>query len=460
MKGSISNKLRKALCALFAGALVITSVPTANVAAYADEVQTTSAAVKELSYDVSALEVEQNGSWGYTVNSENGYSIAFEKQYAQVNYKIPADVDVSKLVSIKVDAEATNLCIKLLDKDSVEFAVAYDTNEVTQESLADGKGLINDPKLKCIGLMTKAEGAATVAIGKITFKVQADATEETKPEVTEPVEETKPEVTEPAEEQKPEVTEPAEEQKPETTPTEEKKPVTTKVTGKAITVTAGKTATIKMPIKKAKIKSVKYSKLSAKAAKVVKIDKKNNKVKGLKAGKATVKATVTKKNGDKIVMTTKVTVKAAPKPAKKPTQPTTPQAKDYSYTMDKLNSFAAWDVTASGSGSNYKVTFSRQYAQIFYEIPSEVDVANLKSVVVEFDDSSKVAIKLGQKFVEYSDTESVYGIVYETDTFAYGAENVTLANSKIAKKDINWVNFMNLQDGSLTRTIKKITFKL
>ena len=142
------------------------------------------------------------------------------------------------------------------------------------------------------------------------------------------------------------------------------------------------------------------------------------------------------------------------------TKPTTPQAKAYSYTMDKLNSFAAWDVTASGSGSNYKVTFSRQYAQIFYEIPSEVDVANLKSVVVEFDDSSKVAIKLGQKFVEYSDTDSVYGIVYETDTFAYGAENVTLANSKIAKKDIKWVNFMNLQDGSLTRTIKKITFKL
>ena len=159
-------------------------------------------------------------------------------------------------------------------------------------------------------------------------------------------------------------------------------------------------------------------------------------------------------------MTTKVTVKAAPKPVTKPTQPTTPQAKAYSYTMDKLNSFAAWDVTASGSGSNYKVTFSRQYAQIFYEIPSEVDVANLKSVVVEFDDSSKVAIKLGQKFVEYSDTDSVYGIVYETDTFAYGAENVTLANSKIAKKDIKWVNFMNLQDGSLTRTIKKITFKL
>lgn len=446
MKGTMSNKLRKALCALFAGALVITSVPTANVAAYADEVQTTSAAVKELSYDVSALEVEQNSSWGYTVNSENGYSIAFEKQYAQVNYKIPADVDVSKLVSIKVDTEATNLCIKLLDKDAVEFAVAYDTNEVTQESLADGKGLINDPKLKCIGIMSKAEGAVTMTFGKITFTVQADATEETKPEVTEPAEETKPEVTEPTEEQK-----------PETTPTEEKKPVTTKVTGKAITVTAGKTATIKMPCKKAKIKSVKYTKLSAKAAKVVKIDKKNNKVKGLKAGKATIKATVTKKNGDKIVMTTKVTVKAAPKPV---TKPTTPQAKAYSYTMDKLNSFAAWDVTASGSGSNYKVTFSRQYAQIFYEIPSEVDVANLKSVVVEFDDSSKVAIKLGQKFVEYSDTDSVYGIVYETDTFAYGAENVTLANSKIAKKDIKWVNFMNLQDGSLTRTIKKITFKL
>lgn len=452
MKGTMSNKLRKALCALFAGALVITSVPTANVVAFADETaETTSVAVKELSYNASDLELEENGSLGYAVNSENGYSIAFEQQYAQVNYKIPADVDVSKLVSIKVEAEATNLCIKLLAATDAtkQLAVAYSTNEATQETLNEGK--INDTDAGFIGLMSSAEGAVTMAIGKITFTVEGQA---------EPAEETKPEVTDPAEEQKPEVTEPAEETKPETTPTEEKKPVTTKVTGKAITVTEGKTATIKMPCKKAKIKSVKYSKLSAKAAKIVKIDKKNNKVKGLKKGTATIKATITKKNGDKIVMTTKVTVKAAPKQETKPTQPTTPQAKEYSYSLDKLNSFAAWDVTASGSGSNYKVTFSRQYAQIFYEIPSEVDVANLKSVVVEFDDSSKVAIKLGQKFVEYSDTESVYGVVYETDTFAYGAENVTLANSKIAKKDINWVNFMNLQEGSLTRTIKKITFKL
>ena len=431
----------KGLCSVMAAAMVCTAVPAMNV--YADEVveeevvmTTTSASLVEKTYDASALEVVQ--AWEAEELKEDGYSVKFAGQYKQIFYAIPEEIDMETFDSVTVEMDdVSDMAIKLVNRDNLgdgAAPVAYRTDTISVAEIAATAYAKKD--INVIGLMT-LDGEATKKIGKVVFKVQGTA-EETTPD------DTTPEVTEPTEDTKPEETKPAETAKPKT--------VTYKA--KAIKLINGKSTTVTIPYKDAKIKkanvtAIKYSTSDKKIATI----SKKGKVSAKKVGKTTVKATVTLKSGKKVVVSYKVTVAKKPA-AQKPVEQEPVAKNEYTYSISQLKVYTAFDAKLSGS----TVTFDKQYAQIFFEIPAEVDMSRFDSLTVETD-STKMAIKLGRPFTNYA--ESYVGLI--------SWESTTIDSTKVAtgndgtptdSKNLTWFNIMNTLEGSATKTIKSVTFKL
>ncbi|MBQ6786958.1 MAG: endo-1,4-beta-xylanase [Lachnospiraceae bacterium] len=121
----------------------------------------------------AAAGLEQVVVWGAeTVENEDGsVQFTFPKQYDQLCFKIPEDVDKSKLAKIIVNTndDASSLAIKILNSDGLaadgsnEAAVAYGTSsiDVSEELTVDD--------LKCFGLMGLAD-EYKITIDSITFE--------------------------------------------------------------------------------------------------------------------------------------------------------------------------------------------------------------------------------------------------------------------------------------------------
>lgn len=132
---------------------------------------------KVLEYDVKDLEVAARWNAEDSTDDSGNYQVVFPKQYAQIFYRIPAEVDVTKLISVSVDTEASSFSMKLCaDRDN--YASAIDVYHTTQINTADIKEsasakLSEVSILGFMSLLKDDEGQLTKTVGKVKFVVES-----------------------------------------------------------------------------------------------------------------------------------------------------------------------------------------------------------------------------------------------------------------------------------------------
>lgn len=94
----------------------------------------------EFTYDASKLEIL--ALWGAekTVAENGKLNVTFPKQYNQVFFKIPDEVDMSRFISAAVDTDSGELSVKLCAADAsyTSGGIVYGNSTITADNL-DGK---------------------------------------------------------------------------------------------------------------------------------------------------------------------------------------------------------------------------------------------------------------------------------------------------------------------------------
>ena len=93
---------------------------------------------KVIEYNAKDLEVVTRWGAEAATDEEGNYKVTFSKQYSQIFYCIPEEVDVNKLVSVEVETNAEYFSMKLCaERDN--FASAIDVYGATQLNTKDIK---------------------------------------------------------------------------------------------------------------------------------------------------------------------------------------------------------------------------------------------------------------------------------------------------------------------------------
>lgn len=135
----------------------------------------------EFTYDASKLEIL--ALWGAekTVAENGKLNVTFPKQYNQVFFKIPDEVDMSRFISAAVDTDSGELSVKLCAADAsyTSGGIVYGNSTITADNL-DGK--VEKAELRVLCLMSLSQTELVKEIGNITFKLEPKAEDAVKTE--------------------------------------------------------------------------------------------------------------------------------------------------------------------------------------------------------------------------------------------------------------------------------------
>lgn len=170
------RNFKKSIAGALAGLMVLGSLQPLNVQAMeidssmieemeisswgADEVTTT-----DVTYNFIDL-ADAGIGWGTTTTVSDGGEITIEYsgQYAETGVALPEGLDSSKIKKIAVnltEGSSGTFAVKIYDSNKTELSAVYGTTEMEPSA-----------EFAAIGLMSTAEGAATVKISGITVEYQ------------------------------------------------------------------------------------------------------------------------------------------------------------------------------------------------------------------------------------------------------------------------------------------------
>ena len=405
-------------------------------------------AVKQKVIEYNAKDLEVVTRWGAedATDEEGNYKVTFLKQYSQIFYRIPAEVDVNKLVSVEVETDAEYFSMKLCaERDN--FASAIDVYGATQlntkDIKADAKAQLSE--VSVIGFMNLLEGEQTKTVGKVRFTVEEGENGSGDVDVSD---------------------------KNEFTYDASKLEILA-LWGAEKTVAENGKLNVTFPKQ--------YNQVFFKIPDEVDMSRFISVAVDTDSGELSVKlcaadasytsggivygnSTITADNLDgkvekaelRVLCLMSLSQTELVKEIGNITFKLEPKAEDavkteFKYSMTELEQKAAWGVDVEESDGGHKLTYKSQYAQMFYVIPDEVDMTRIEYVSVEVDSTEEFSVKLCAADDDFTEAAVVYGSNVLRDS------NL---NGNVPKSEIKILDLMSLTADTMTKTVKSVTFKL
>ena len=405
-------------------------------------------AVKQKVIEYNAKDLEVVTRWGAedATDEEGNYKVTFSKQYSQIFYCIPAEVDVNKLVSVEVETDAEYFSMKLCaERDN--FASAIDVYGATQlntkDIKADAKAQLSE--VSVIGFMNLLEGEQTKTVGKVRFTVEEGENGSGDVDVSD---------------------------KNEFTYDASKLEILA-LWGAEKTVAENGKLNVTFPKQ--------YNQVFFKIPDEVDMSRFISAAVDTDSGELSVKlcaadasytsggvvygnSTITADNLDgkvekaelRVLCLMSLSETELVKEIGSITFKLEPKAEEnvkteFKYNMADLEQKAAWGVDVEEADGGHKLTYKSQYAQMFYVIPDEVDMTRIEYVSVEVDSTEEFSVKLCAADDDFTEAAVVYGSNVLRDS------NL---NGNVPKSEIKILDLMSLTADTVTKTVKSVTFKL
>lgn len=405
-------------------------------------------AVKQKVIEYNAKDLEVVTRWGAeaATDEEGNYKVTFSKQYSQIFYCIPAEVNVNKLVSVEVETDAEYFSMKLCaERDN--FASAIDVYGATQlntkDIKADAKAQLSE--VSVIGFMNLLEGEQTKTVGKVRFTVEEGENGSGDVDVSD---------------------------KNEFTYDASKLEILA-LWGAEKTVAENGKLNVTFPKQ--------YNQVFFKIPDEVDMSRFISAAVDTDSGELSVKlcaadasytsggivygnSTITADNLDgkvekaelRVLCLMSLSQTELVKEIGNITFKLEPKAEDavkteFKYSMTELEQKAAWGVDVEEADGGHKLTYKSQYAQMFYVIPDEVDMTRIEYVSVEVDSTEEFSVKLCAADDDFTEAAVVYGSNVLRDS------NL---NGNVPKSEIKILDLMSLTADTVTKTVKSVTFKL
>ena len=401
---------------------------------------------KVIEYNAKDLEVVTRWGAEAATDEEGNYKVTFSKQYSQIFYCIPEEVDVNKLVSVEVETNAEYFSMKLCaERDN--FASAIDVYGATQlntkDIKADAKAQLSE--VSVIGFMNLLEGEQTKTVGKVRFTVEEGEIGSGDVDVSD---------------------------KNEFTYDASKLEISA-LWGAEKTVAENGKLNVTFPKQ--------YNQVFFKIPDEVDMSRFISATVDTDSGELSVKlcaadasytsggvvygnSTITADNLDgnvgkaelRVLCLMSLSQTELVKEIGNITFKLEPKAEDavkteFKYSMTELEQKAAWGVDVEEADGGHKLTYKSQYAQMFYVIPDEVDMTRIEYVSVEVDSTEEFSVKLCAADDDFTEAAVVYGSNVLRDS------NL---NGNVPKSEIKILDLMSLTADTVTKTVKSVTFKL
>lgn len=405
-------------------------------------------AVKQKVIEYNAKDLKVVTRWGAedATDEEGNYKVTFSKQYSQIFYCIPAEVDVNKLVSVEVETNAEYFSMKLCaERDN--FASAIDVYGATQlntkDIKADAKAQLSE--VSVIGFMNLLEGEQTKTVGKVRFTVEEGENGSGDVDVSD---------------------------KNEFTYDASKLEILA-LWGAEKTVAENGKLNVTFPKQYNQVffKIPDEVDMSRFISAAVDTDRGELSVKlcaadasytsgGIVYGNSTITADnldgKVEKAELRVLCLMSLSQTELVKEIGNITFKLEPKAEDavkteFKYSMTELEQKAAWGVDVEEADGGHKLTYKSQYAQMFYVIPDEVDMTRIEYVSVEVDSTEEFSVKLCAADDDFTEAAVVYGSNVLRDS------NL---NGNVPKSEIKILDLMSLTADTVTKTVKSVTFKL
>lgn len=401
---------------------------------------------KVIEYNAKDLEVVTRWGAEAATDEEGNYKVTFSKQYSQIFYCIPEEVDVNKLVSVEVETNAEYFSMKLCaERDN--FASAIDVYGATQlntkDIKADAKAQLSE--VSVIGFMNLLEGEQTKTVGKVRFTVEEGENGSGDVDVSD---------------------------KNEFTYDASKLEILA-LWGAEKTVAENGKLNVTFPKQ--------YNQVFFKIPDEVDMSRFISAAVDTDSGELSVKlcaadasytsggvvygnSTITADNLDgnvgkaelRVLCLMSLSQTELVKEIGNITFKLEPKAEDavkteFKYSMTELEQKAAWGVDVEEADGGHKLTYKSQYAQMFYVIPDEVDMTRIEYVSVEVDSTEEFSVKLCAADDDFTEAAVVYGSNVLRDS---------ALNGNVPKSEIKILDLMSLTADTMTKTVKSVTFKL
>ncbi len=401
---------------------------------------------KVIEYNAKDLEVVTRWGAEAATDEEGNYKVTFSKQYSQIFYCIPEEVDVNKLVSVEVETNAEYFSMKLCaERDN--FASAIDVYGATQlntkDIKADAKAQLSE--VSVIGFMNLLEGELTKTVGKVRFTVEEGEIGSGDVDVSD---------------------------KNEFTYDASKLEISA-LWGAEKTVAENGKLNVTFPKQ--------YNQVFFKIPDEVDMSRFISATVDTDSGELSVKlcaadasytsggvvygnSTITADNLDgnvgkaelRVLCLMSLSETELVKEIGSITFKLEPKAEEnvkteFKYNMADLEQKAAWGVDVEEADGGHKLTYKSQYAQMFYVIPDEVDMTRIEYVSVEVDSTEEFSVKLCAADDDFTEAAVVYGSNVLRDS------NL---NGNVPKSEIKILDLMSLTADTVTKTVKGVTFKL
>ncbi len=397
-------------------------------------------------FTYSAADLEVLGLWGAekTVAENGKLNVTFPKQYNQVFFKIPDEVDMSRFISATVDTDSGELSVKLCAADAsyTSGGVVYGNSTITADNL---DGNVGKAELRVLCLMSLSETELVKEIGNITFKL-------------EPKQETA-----------------------DDGDTSDKTEFTYDAPKLEILALWGAEKTVAENGKLNVTFPKQYNQVFFKIPDEVDMSRFISATVDTDSGELSVKlcaadasytsggvvygnSTITADNLDgnvgkaelRVLCLMSLSETELVKEIGNITFKLEPKAEDavkteFKYSMTELEQKAAWGVDVEEADGGHKLTYKSQYAQMFYVIPDEVDMTRIEYVSVEVDSTEEFSVKLCSADDDFTEAAVVYGSNVLRDS------NL---NENVPKSEIKILDLMSLTADTVTKTVKSVTFKL
>ncbi len=401
---------------------------------------------KVIEYNAKDLEVVTRWGAEAATDEEGNYKVTFSKQYSQIFYCIPEEVDVNKLVSVEVETNAEYFSMKLCaERDN--FASAIDVYGATQlntkDIKADAKAQLSE--VSVIGFMNLLEGELTKTVGKVRFTVEEGEIGSGDVDVSD---------------------------KNEFTYDASKLEISA-LWGAEKTVAENGKLNVTFPKQ--------YNQVFFKIPDEVDMSRFISATVDTDSGELSVKlcaadasytsggvvygnSTITADNLDgnvgkaelRVLCLMSLSETELVKEIGSITFKLEPKAEEnvkteFKYNMADLEQKAAWGVDVEEADGGHKLTYKSQYAQMFYVLPDEVDMTRIEYVSVEVDSTEEFSVKLCAADDDFTEAAVVYGSNVLRDS------NL---NGNVPKSEIKILDLMSLTADTVTKTVKGVTFKL
>ena len=397
-------------------------------------------------FTYSAADLEVLGLWGAekTVAENGKLNVTFPKQYSQVFFKIPDEVDMSRFISATVDTDSGELSVKLCAADAsyTSGGVVYGNSTITADNL---DGNVGKAELRVLCLMSLSQTELVKEIGNITFKL-------------EPKQETA-----------------------DDGDTSDKTEFTYDASKLEILALWGAEKTVAENGKLNVTFPKQYNQVFFKIPDEVDMSRFISATVDTDSGELSVKlcaadasytsggvvygnSTITADNLDgnvgkaelRVLCLMSLSQTELVKEIGNITFKLEPKAEDavkteFKYSMTELEQKAAWGVDVEEADGGHKLTYKSQYAQMFYVIPEEVDMTRIEYVSVDLDSTDEFSVKLCAADDDFTEAAVVYGSNVLRDS------NL---NGNVPKSEIKILDLMSLTADTMTKTVKSVTFKL